>query len=355
MENSARDCAKPDQIQPGFAQRLLKPIARRLCTGDPHATLDRLFSSKHVKDLQLIIAGALVSVYVAFFISLVIWIVTIVAGNAGKMSATHDLLTFMASVLAVFGAVLTWAYQAGSARLGVVDLFACEISTLCRVTTVIETVPRLVDRFKQGPPTETAAAIGSRSTAASHFSSQENYFPVFESNSRHLQTLEAKVVINITAFYTFMKAFRDSLRTLAEISPQLADFETSNGASTAGSWHQAARNVVYMLFLGLESARHAINDLVEFEPEEAERTIVILFSELEAYGFLLSQFTDENDVFHKRLMLRLPEYQQLVPKLRRCVEASRAKESPKPGPWDQAWLLLPDLNRRFQDAVSMNP
>jgi hypothetical protein len=355
MENSAGDCATPDPIRPGFAQRRLKPIARRLCTGDPHATLDRLFSSKHVKDLQLIIAGALVSVYVAFFISLAIWMVAIVAPNAGKMSATHDLLTFMASVLAVFGAVLTWAYQAGSARLGVVDLFACEISTLCRVTTVIETVPRLVDRFKQGPPTESAAAIGSRLPAASHFSSQENYFPVFESNSRDLQTLEAKVVINITAFYTFMKAVRDSLRTLAEIRPQPADFESSHEASAAGPWHEAARNVVYMLFLGLESARLAITDLVEFEPEQAERTIVVLISELEAYGFLRSQFTDEKNVFHQRLMLRLPEYRRLVPELCRCVEAGRAKESPKHGPWERASVLLDRLNGLFQDAVSVNP
>jgi hypothetical protein len=54
-----------------------------------------------------------------------------------------------------------------------------------------------------------------------------------------------------------------------------------------GCWHQAARNVVYMLFLGLESARRAIADLVEFEPERAERTIVILISELEAYRFFV--------------------------------------------------------------------
>ena len=39
-------------------------------------------------------------------------------------------------VVGVVGAVIAWAYQSGSARLGVIDLFACEISTLCRVATV---------------------------------------------------------------------------------------------------------------------------------------------------------------------------------------------------------------------------
>jgi hypothetical protein len=353
MENAARASATPDPIRSGFAKWLLKPMALLLRTGDPHATMDRLFRSKHVRDLQLIIAAALVAVLVVFFISFAIWVYAIAQHEAGWTGATRDFLTFFVPVLAVFGAVLTWAYQVGSARLGVVDLFACEISTLCRVATVIDTVGRFVDKFSQGPPTETGDASGSHLPAAHHFSSQENYFPVFESNARDLQTLEARVVINITAFYTFMKAVRDSLRTLAEIAPQPADLASSDQAPAAGSWYRAARDVVYLLFLGLESARHATNDLVEFEPEKAERTIVVLLSELEAYRFLRSQFTDQNDSHYQRIMLRDREYRWLVPKLRRRVEAGT--ESPKPELWEPAWLLLPKLERRFQDAVSIKP
>ena len=37
----------------------------------------------------------------------------------------------------------------------------------------------------------------------------------------------ARVVINITEFYTYMKAFRDYLRTLAEIIPQSDVFESN--------------------------------------------------------------------------------------------------------------------------------
>jgi hypothetical protein len=34
------------------------------------------------------------------------------------------------AIVSVGGGVLAWTYQTGSARLGVVDLFACEIATL---------------------------------------------------------------------------------------------------------------------------------------------------------------------------------------------------------------------------------
>ena len=91
-----------------------------------------------------------------------------------------------------------------------------------------------------------------------------------------------------------MKAFRDYLRTLPEITPQPElNSSPSESLLLLHSWHEAVVNVVFMLFLSLESARHAIADLVEFQPEKAERAIVILISELEAYRFLRSQFTNE--------------------------------------------------------------
>jgi hypothetical protein len=354
-------------------KQLLKPIARLLRTGDPAATVDRLFTSQHVMDLQLIIAFAFIAVLLILVVGLPLSIENQVQSQWSNIekstgwiflhiafASAGSFLAFFAPVLAVFGAVLAWAYQVGSARLGVVDLFACEISTLCRVATVVDTVRRFVDRFDEGPPAEPA---GGPHVPAQQFNSQENYFPVFEGNTRDLQTLEARVVINITAFYTYMKAVRDSMRTLAGIGPQPADLELpSNKAPASGSWHEAARNVVYMLFLGFESARHAIADLVEFEPERAERAIVILISELEAYRFLCNQFADEQDVRHQRLMLRDFEYRDVVPHLCCSVEVGRASEKaieaglPSHGPrqvsqWEQAARLLPELKRRYQAAV----
>jgi hypothetical protein len=117
-----------------------------------------------------------------------------------------------------------------------------------------------------------------------------------------------------------------------------------------------------MLFLALESGRHAIRDLVEFEPEQVERTIVILISELEAYRFLASQFVDEQDVRHQRIMLRAPEYRFLVPELSSFVEAARAFEKAveagkEPSKlrtlslWEPAFRLLPELQKRYQAAI----
>src|SRR6202034_1158314 len=115
----------------------------------------------------------------AFLIGLALLLDTAIATH-NWVAATGMLFKVFTPVLVVFGAVLTWAYQVGSARLGVVDLFACEISTLCRVTTIVNTVRRYVDRFEQGPPSWRAGASGPEMAAPPQFNSQENYFPVFE-------------------------------------------------------------------------------------------------------------------------------------------------------------------------------
>jgi hypothetical protein len=343
-----------------LARRFLNPIARLLKTGDPHATVDRLFTSQHVKDLQLIIGFAALLVFCTGIALLLDSAIT----TQNWSAVPGKLFTVFAPVLAVFGAVLAWAYQVGSARLGVVDLFACEISTLCRVTTIVDTVRRYVDKFEQGPVAEPTSARGAHIPVGSHtsaaqqqFTSQENYFPVFESCTRDLQTLEARVVINITAFYTFMKTVRDSMRMQAQIGPQPADLKLqSQKAPAAGPGHEATRNLVYLMFLGLESARHALGELVEFQPENAERAIVVLISELEAYRFLRGQFRDEKDTHHQRLLLRDADYRHVVPELRRAVEAGRSSEkngteSHELQLWEPAWRLLPELDRRYQDAV----
>jgi hypothetical protein len=268
-------------------------------------------------------------------------------------------IVFFVPVVGVVGAVIAWAYQSGSARLGVIDLFACEISTLCRVATVVDTARRYAGKFDQPP---TAADTAGPHQPPHHFASQENYFPVFESNTRDLQTLEARVVINITEFYTYMKAFRDYLRTLAEITPQSDELDSSS--ESLSRWHEAVVNVVFMLFLGLESGRHAIADLVEFQPEKAERTIVILISELEAYRFLRSWFTNSEDVRYQRLNLRESDYQRLVPKLISSVEINRAQEKlieletewdcpSQASKWEPAVRLLPELKTRYEACADL--
>src|SRR4029077_3855096 len=159
-----------------------------------------------------------------------------------------------------------------------------------------------------------------------------------------------------------MKAFRDYLRTLAEITPQSDELDSSSESLLR--WHEAVVNVVFMLFLGLESGRHAIADLVEFQPEKAERCIVILISELEAYRFLRSWFTNSEDVRYQRLNLRESDYQRLVPKLISSVEINRAQEKlieletewdrpSQASKWEPAVRLLPELKTRYEACADL--
>jgi hypothetical protein len=310
-----------------------------LKTGNEAATMDRLFTSQHLKDLQLIMAAAL-SVLVALAATIVAYLWNEqhwVHGHHWKTA--QDVLSVSAPVVAVLGAVLAWTYQVGSARLGVVDLFACEISTICRVTTVIDVALQqsdIYDRYKTSGRENAAPAPARQS-----FSSEEDYFPVFQNNTRDLQSLEARVVANITAFYTYMKVFRDSLRKRAEMGPAAPGCEDPR--------LEATKSLIYMLFLGLESGRLAVTDLVEFRPERTEHRIVVLISELEAYRFLRHHFTDPGDMRHQRIELRRTKYYALVRELFRSVARGMRKD---PDRWAPANLLLDELSERYRAATA---
>jgi hypothetical protein len=365
--------------------RIFMWVGRRVESGNPATTLDRFFRSQHVKDLRAIIVIALGALLVVFVVGLPLAFEnelyklngpseqaespaaqshTLAAGQARNTDAPPaaapsetskwrqifvaiawtvfvtlhvgiatlaSFLTFFGPTLGVFGALVAWAYQTGSGRLGVVDLFACEISTLCRVITVVDAVAGMIKRQDlpaSGAVTASSAPAAAESVpAARDFNSQEQYFPVFEGNTKDLQSLEARVVINITAFYTYMKTVRDSMRGRA-----------------------GAQDVIYFLYLALESGRKAVDDLVEFEPEQAERILAVLISELKAYGFLREKFNRTDDVRHARLKLREPEYHDLVLRLTETVEAG--KRGTNPAQWEPAALLLPEVRKRHADALA---
>ncbi|HUI96909.1 MAG TPA: hypothetical protein VLX44_14210 [Xanthobacteraceae bacterium] len=341
----------------GLVQRFGRTIE-----ADDAATLKRFFVSQHVADLRKIVSLSLAGVLlvIACFLLPLEGNVQEVVYKFGWASLLNPLqllhilfrtaaafLAFFGPVVAAFGVIVAWAYQTASARLGVVDLFACEISTLCRVATVLDTVLRLAEKFDSRPAGEGSAASSGPPTAPpqQQATSEEDYFPVFNNNVRDLQSLEARVVVNITAFYTYMKAVRDFLRALHELPPPSAP------GPAASQWYDTARNLIYMMYLGFESGRKAIKDLVEFEPEQAERTVVILISELAAYGFLRGHFKD--DMHQGRLVLREAEYRTLVDAQGKEILKGRAAAS-DPGrreTWEQAYRLLPELQRRRDAAI----
>jgi hypothetical protein len=362
MEKAARNSDDRPSMQPAGAQahkwpkRVLSPLQRLLRTGDTRDTVDRLFVSRHVNDLRLIAAtGFLVSVLVlaaslvlaVFFCidasthtppsGLVAW-VTLLATNGGE-----PLIKAFGPTFVVLGAVLAWAYQVGSARLGVVDLFACEIDTLCRTIAVVDLPETLRRRFERGSDHPPATdETGGKSQA---FSSEENYFPILESNARDLQSLEADVVTNITAFYNSMKAVRDMFRRVF--------------LAQGDQLHAEAVNLMYMLYLSLEAGRMAMSDLVEFEPTHIERTLVILVSELPVYEFLRQHYPEPGEAHHERLVLRGPAYVGIMRDLESVLEVKKRHLQPvikwneaktlnyEETQWRAAIRLLPSVRKEF--------
>ncbi len=262
---------------------VLSPFAiiRQLRRGKDSSTFERLGCSRHVADLRLIFSVAVILMVVGVIAALAFCFEYEVVSNWKELHESNSVWPwvrhgfaaiaasgpFIGAIGALGGGVLAWTYQTGSARLGVVDLFACEIATLCRVGAVVEMVQRYIELFQRGPQGTPHVIDGELPADTSRFTSQESYFPVFESSVKDLQALEADVVKHVTAFYTYMKVMRDSLRRLAEIKAP------EQGSRCDDDWHRAICNVVYMQFLALESARKAIKDLVEFEPTQAEDMI----------------------------------------------------------------------------------
>jgi hypothetical protein len=284
-------------------------IVRRLREERSAATLNRLLTSRHVADLRLIFS--LTCYVLAVFFVLVVF-GAVVDGIGTGIGAV------VGGTLALAGGIIGWAYQAGSSRLGIVDLFACEITTICRVCTIVDLTRRHVDAFNADLPKSGDAQISQDElvqrirNAFSHYDASESYTPVFDHNASDLRVLEVKVITNVTAFYTYLKAMKDALRTLTRVDAPDAIGQKND------AWHEALASVLYMEFLAFESARKAVRDLVEFEPNQVANMITILISELCAYCFLLHYFqagdaTGKGEDFrHARLRLRLDTYRCLV-------------------------------------------
>src|SRR5262249_54644779 len=155
-----------------------------------------------------------------------------------------------------------------------------------------------------------------------------------ERTTKDLQLLEERVVKNVTEFYTYMKVARDYMRKLADIAP--------DGTNALRAWQELVRSIVYTLFLGLESARKSVHDLVEFQPTRAEETITILLSELMAYGFLRTAYDDA--LRRGRLEAREPDYHHVVPEL-----LCRVRQARGPG-WAKSKEIARELERRYRQV-----
>jgi hypothetical protein len=308
------------------------------------STLFRFFRSRHVVDLRLIVVTILG--LLGFYITIIVIIIGFVELSRHVPKIEPDFaIKLIGPAVAIAGLIISWAYKAASTRLGIIDLFGCEIATICRVGTIFDIGMYYVRAYEgqAGVKDDSAEKRGSSDTYTSH----EDYFPIFDKNSSDLQLLEALIVCRITEFYTFMKATRDTQRRLATIPPS-KEIDLPQGAAAGAQmpWHTAALDVVYMIFLGYEAGRKAIDHLVEFEPSAAENTIVIMITELTCYGFLLGKL--KGDPRYRRLCLRGETYKAITPMLYLKIVSNHGQAD---GYWRPARELLPWLRDRYEAAL----
>jgi len=141
-------------------------------------------------------------------------------------NSLKDDATIATALVAAAAAVLNWTYQSGSRRIGAVDLFACEISALCRVSLVINFAQTCVDRAERAHEamrrlTRSEAEKPSDNTLDRpddgepvKFTSEEDYTPVYDGNISDLEPLDVNVVTYVTEFYTYRKTMVDHLRAI---------------------------------------------------------------------------------------------------------------------------------------------
>ena len=180
--------------------------------------------------------------------------------------------------------------------------------------------------------------------------SEERYFPIFDNNSSDLESLEALVVGNITEYYTYMKSARDLQRILASINASQAAKSSAGAphdAAKDAAGHEAVADIIYVVFLGYESARKAIADLIEFQPTRDENIIVILLTELVCFSFLCEYLREDNLRF-ARLQLRETGYEEVFQELIKSVDAPHEENVEF---WRPVQRMIPELQDRYKAAM----
>jgi hypothetical protein len=242
-----------------------------------------------------------------------------------------DVLTIGVGLLAVAGTLASWVYQSANRRIGVVDLFACEVSSLCKVALVTNFAENSVKRHQQ------LGTIAKLTPA--QLDSRESYTPIYDKSASDLQSLEREAVTSVTAFYTYRRTVMDYLR---------AALAADSGAAAQAVYEQ----MIYMLFLMLESARQAVEELTEFQPERDETLVTVYCSELPLFAFLLDRHRGipEADFKYQRLILRIRGYDDAVADLVyriETVDLSKLKKGPAWETWQKAQTTCVELRNRY--------
>jgi len=154
------------------------------------ATFDRLVHSMHVEDLHWIVN---VTVLVAAFAIIVLALILTAEGYAGKFHwvPATALLAGCGAVFAAVGAIIAWCYQTGAIRLGMIDLFASEITTLCRICTINGLADTCISAFAPDTMSGKDNLIKMKEQFGD-FDSSGTYTPFFDANAKELHSLSVK-------------------------------------------------------------------------------------------------------------------------------------------------------------------
>jgi hypothetical protein len=197
--------------------------------------------------------------------------------------------------------VIAWAYLAANVRLGIVDLFAAELFTLCKAAAVGQFVPKLIEWNERGDAPQYPLVA------------QQDYMTAFNNNAKDLELLDGDVVKHVTTTYVYFKVLTDKLARLHSPSKVRSD---------SGSRYESDRDelldTVYIAFVTFESARYALTAMIEDSTRQDECILAALLSELPAYLELLGQCADLKDqVRIARITGRRGAYERLLDELRR--------------------------------------
>ncbi len=195
--------------------------------------------------------------------------------------------------------IISWAYQAGNVRLGVVDLFVAEIFTMCKVASGTEFVSKLSQWSKNG--------FAPRCVVLPH----QDVMIAFNTNAKDLELLDGNVVKYVTATYVYFKTVIDRLDRLH--SKSLVE-NSSVSKLPENSESKELLEILLLAFGSFESARYALTIMVDNGERRDERVLFALVNELRAFNELWDQFDDE--ILKARISDRVPAYKKLYEELR---------------------------------------
>lgn len=306
---------------------LARSLRHRTLDEGPVSNTLQLCTSKHLGDYQWLAVGV-VALFVIAVIGLALLAVDVIAVAKPDKSMVG---TVAFALITAAVTMFNWVYQSANRRLGVVDLFASEITALCKVCLVTDFAKKSVamrDRVQQA----------GKQTPDS-FEISESYTPVFDKSASDLQSLNSNVVAAVTQFYTYRRTMVDCLHSAmakADANVAIPQYD----------------QMIYMQFLMYECARATVHELVEFEPDKAENLVTVLCSELPLMTFLIKRHRgDPSTVFlYRRLRLRIPCYMaevaELLDQIKRMelLDGSKLRTS-----WSKAITTRKELKARFDD------